>query len=470
MAGLESAASLMTSADLNDDVVEQTSGRAVVVARNEGRNAEDEKSGQCRSGRSLEGGSQQSISSGGDNEEEQQHLKFFKPNVALRMVTLPFVMLFISCHAVITIVLIDSLLAIVTMLLSVSGARAKHVLRVVQTRGLEIWMTPLIGFLEHFGGLTMRIHGERFVHGESALVVVNHRSWVDSVALYCISRQTGAHGALKFFAKKPLLLFPVYGLAGHVLNVCIFITRTASHASRKLRSEFAHLTEHLGTERATTPFWMVSYLEGTRRTAKKVQEARAFALERGLQPLTHVLQPRVKGFVAMATELRPAAHAVYDITLGYSHHCKKRLASEDSVPESVDHDPVPQPEFSSLLFDYCRGHQRVVHVYQRRIPMADVPEDEAALREFVYALYRRKDELLEEFENNRQFPEPELGWMRITLSSTVGCFVAMGAAAVLTLGAASKASAAAWSLVASVRDTIPIADVGAAAAGTNIEL
>lgn len=44
-----------------------------------------------------------------------------------------------------------------------------------------------------------------------------------------------------------------------------------------------------------------------------------FAKEQGLKPYSHVLTPRVKGFVLLARVLRPRLQAIYDFTVAYEN-------------------------------------------------------------------------------------------------------------------------------------------------------
>jgi lysocardiolipin and lysophospholipid acyltransferase len=261
---------------------------------------------------------------------------------------------------------------------------------------LRRWMRIFVGHLERFSGVTFVVSGDAFRDGEAALVVCNHRSWMDTVALYSLARQVGGDGDVKFIAKKSLLAFPVFGVAGWLLGVVIFITRRAARAGKHLDATYASLAD---PARRGWPFWLISYLEGTRRTRAKLDAAHDFAKRRDLPVLRHVLQPRTKGFVAAAAALRGTAAAVYDVTLGYEE--------EGDAERSVTPDFV-----TSLLVPSCA--QRVVHVHQRRIPLDEVPQDEEEVRAWVYRLYEQKDRLLDEFARTGKFPGRAVPWHRIS--------------------------------------------------------
>lgn len=266
---------------------------------------------------------------------------------------------------------------------------------------LRIWFSIFMGHLEHFSRMTIVLTGDPFFANEAALVVCNHRSWTDTIILYSLARQVRMHGDVKFLAKRSLLAFPVFGFAGWILDVVIFIKRQSSSAGRRMGKVFSSLTD---PRRERLPYWLISYLEGTRFTEKKHSMAIDFAKERGLTPLRHMLQPRTKGFLAQVRALRGNAEAVYDVTIGYHENYKKEM----------------EPSFSKMYFTPSRV-DRVIHVHQRRIPLDEVPEDDEELKQWVYKLYEQKDDLLDGFKQNGRFGGRPLRWNRMTLLYWLRC-------------------------------------------------
>jgi 1-acyl-sn-glycerol-3-phosphate acyltransferase len=259
---------------------------------------------------------------------------------------------------------------------------------------LRRWMALFIGHFEHFSRISLVLTGDAFRDREPAIVVSNHRSWMDSIVMYSISRQVGTNGDVKFFAKKSLLFFPVFGLVGAILDCVIFITREIDKAERRLDRTFHSLTD----PKRRWPFWMISYLEGTRRTRQKLISAQDFAKKRDLKPLEHVLQPRTKGLIASVRALRGSATAVYDITIAY----------QETPDEKRDMTPTFLRTFltSSAI-------PRIINVHQRRFDMNDIPEDDDALKAWVYKLYEEKDELLAHVKSTGVFPGQKLTWKRM---------------------------------------------------------
>lgn len=325
-----------------------------------------------------------------------------------------------------------------------------------QSAILRAWMSIYVGHMELYGRMTLAVQGDPFVPGESALVVCNHRSWTDTIVLYSLARQVGAHGDVKFFTKRSLLWFPVYGVAGVLCNVCLFIQRDMSAAAGAFASLRTHLTggggdvlgetvaaAKLGDAPATgggaatavaptagrfPPFWLINYLEGTRLTPAKVAQSQAFAASRGLPVLSHVLMPRTKGFTASAAALRGAATAVYDVTIGYGPPPGVSSAAGAAGQGSG----AVTPSFNSLLYT-ASTTPRVLHVYQRRIPMEEVPSDPAALTDWLYALYEAKDARLVHLAAHGTFEGPPVAWTRISWRRYVGCLTLFWAAVATVL-------------------------------------
>jgi hypothetical protein len=102
-------------------------------------------------------------------------------------------------------------------------------------------------------------------------------------------------------------------------------------------------------------------------------------MERGIEATLHVQIPRTKGFVATIEGLEDHLHAVYDVTIGYV----------EGVP---------------TLWQFITGSVRRIHVHVRRFPATELPRVERELQEWLLALYREKDELLEHFYAHGVFP------------------------------------------------------------------
>lgn len=285
----------------------------------------------------------------------------------------------------------------------------------MQSAILDTWFTMLIGNCEHPGGFTLRVTGDVFRSDETAIIVCNHRSWIDTVALFSLARQVGRNGDVKFLAKKSLLLFPVFGLIGAVTDSVVFIERSAQRATEAMSKVYRRLTD---ARRADLPFWLIIYPEGTRRTPEKLAAARDFAKKRDLRALDHLLQPRTKGFVSATQALRGTAGAVYDVTVAYG----------DNAEEEV------RPSFLEMYFTTA-VRQRVVHVHQRRIPLDCVPAEEEEAKLWVYKLFEQKDALIDGYYKNKKFEGNPMRWNRMSLGRWLWCISACAGVAAVYCGA-----------------------------------
>lgn len=320
-----------------------------------------------------------------------------------------FFSLFIS---IVTAILVDGVFGLTVSAWSVLKLNHRALIHLYSSV-LRRWFSIFVGHLEHFSRVTIVLTGDAFHPNESALVVCNHRSWADTIVLYSLARQVRMHGDVKFLAKRSLLVFPVYGFAGWLLDVVIFIKRQSTSAGRHLNMVYSRLTD---PRRRQAPYWLISYLEGTRFTREKREKAIEFAKKRDLKVLEEVLQPRTKGFISTVGALRGHVHAVYDITIGYTQ-------SEDG---DID------PTFQQMYLTPSKK-DRLIHVHQRRIPLSELPRDEEDLKNWVYRLYEQKDELLKSFREKGKFEGSSMRWNRMTWAYWIQCQAILYGAFGLTL-------------------------------------
>lgn len=258
-------------------------------------------------------------------------------------------------------------------------------------------LTLFSGHVERVGGLSLAVRGERLDSTEErALVLCNHRSWVDTAVLFSLARHADRLTGMRFVADSSLLRVPIVGALSAVLDVAFVIERSARAAGGPLSRAYARLQR---ASRKGLPFWLVLYPEGYLRSPAKLRAAREFALARGLRPLAHLQQPRTKGFVAAVAALRGDIDAVYDVTIAYGDQ---------------PYDPVT-PSIFSLYFTLALA-PRVVHVHTRRIPLNVVPKDEEDAKAWMYKLFEEKDKLLDDFYKNKRFPGNNVGWERVAVS------------------------------------------------------
>ena len=209
---------------------------------------------------------------------------------------------------------------------------------------------------------------------ENAFLIANHQNMPDINTLFRLARHKGRIWDLKWFVKDIIKYVPGIGW-GMVFLDCIFLKRDWKRDKPRLIKQLQRF------EQEQIPIWTISFVEGTRITPRKHEQSVAYAEERGLTPLKHLLLPRTKGFTLTLDALRGHLDAVYDCTIGYA---------EEGVP---------------TLWQWCRGDVQRVALHVRRFPIAELPEGEEALAEWLKERWREKDALLAHYYQEGCFPQ-----------------------------------------------------------------
>lgn len=212
-------------------------------------------------------------------------------------------------------------------------------------------------------GIELRFTGDRPRAGENVLVLPNHQTMADVMLLICLAWRCGRLGDTKFFVKDVARFLPGPGWGMWFLDF-IFVERNWAQDEAEILRLFDKF------KRDDIPLFLVSFLEGTRRTAAKATDARRYAEERGLVVPERTLVPRTKGFVATVQGLRSHLDAVYDLTIAYETH--------------------PAPSLTNCF----EGRVRRVDIEVRRHPIAELPVEAEALAAWARARFVEKDEAL----------------------------------------------------------------------------
>jgi 1-acyl-sn-glycerol-3-phosphate acyltransferase len=233
------------------------------------------------------------------------------------------------------------------------------------------WLGWCVTGAEVLHDVRVAVTGDDIPAGESALLVANHQQMPDITFLMAFARARGRLGDLKFFAKAPIRYVPGLGWGMWLLDFP-FLERDWARDRASIEATFARIL------RDRVPVWLVTFPEGTRFAPDKLEASRQYAREHGLEPPSHTLVPRTKGFVAAVTGLRPHLDAIYDVTIGYEH----------GVP---------------TLWQYMKGFAKRAHLDWRRYPMRSLPEGDDALARWLRDRFREKDARLESFYRNGGF-------------------------------------------------------------------
>lgn len=213
--------------------------------------------------------------------------------------------------------------------------------------------------------------GEELTRKRWYLVEANHQSWADIFVLQ--KTLTGRIPLLKFFLKEQLKYIPLIGLAWWALDFP-FMKR---HSQEFLREHPERRGDDLAAIRracekfSLIPTAVMNFLEGTRFTPEK--HATEGAAHR------HLLSPKAGGIALALNAMGERFHSLLDVTIFY---------------------PGGAPSFFEMMSG--RMKEVVVHLRELQIPAelisgnyAADPDFRARAQEWVSALWREKDDLLE---------------------------------------------------------------------------
>lgn len=141
------------------------------------------------------------------------------------------------------------------------------------------------------------------------LVIANHRSWVDILALQAVLNRRVPF--LKFFIKKELRWVPVLGLAWWALDMPFMKRYSRAELERRpeLRGVDLETTRRACARFADQPTSVINFVEGTRFTAqKRARTGSSYA---------HLLNPRAGGIAFVLGAMGPILHEILDVTIAY---------------------------------------------------------------------------------------------------------------------------------------------------------
>ncbi|RYZ94090.1 MAG: acyltransferase [Proteobacteria bacterium] len=226
--------------------------------------------------------------------------------------------------------------------------------------------------MEKIAGVEVIFSGDTLPSRENAFVISNHQAMADIPAIIALATRSSRAGDIKWFVKDPIKYVPGIGW-GMLFLDCIYVKRNWMADKARVLKTFENLRVH------RTPFWLVSFLEGTRITPEKLKRSQAFGAKAGLPLLTHVMLPRTKGFEATMEGLGEHKQAVYDVTIGYEGR---------------------PPGIGQLLL----GSVPRVHVHARRYAVAELPKDNAGRAAWALARWVEKEARMAHFKTNGKFP------------------------------------------------------------------
>ena len=244
----------------------------------------------------------------------------------------------------------------------------------------DSYQTLITFFYESFNCTQVYFYGDQLPTDkkENVIYISNHQAAIDWVISDFVAIRQGSTGRLRYIMKMFFKYFPWYGPYFYQRG-CIFVNRGGKDSDEAIRRDLRQFQrDRVGG------YWLVIFPEGTRYSTSKpdaFEKSRDFAKAKGLTPYNNVLFPRSRAFQFALTELRESLDAVYDLTIGYKIPWLPSLPRRDGP--------------SILQFLALQGQE--IHIHVRRIPIEEMPRDEALQKKWLYSAFERKDKLMQDF-------------------------------------------------------------------------
>ncbi|XP_034238471.1 1-acyl-sn-glycerol-3-phosphate acyltransferase epsilon-like [Thrips palmi] len=235
-------------------------------------------------------------------------------------------------------------------------------------------------------GLKVHLYGdfeELQRRDENVLYMGNHQSSLDWLVACSLASWSRSLQRIRFMMKQELAWLPMIGYYTKVVGH-IYIRRKGFKPDKLMES----LADINNTKR---PFWLAIYPEGTRYNpddTKAIASSDESAVQQypNMGLLKHQLTPKAKGTWLMIKNMRSKLKAVYSATLVY----------EQAEPKGQRR---RAPTATEVLAGGCTDS----HLYVKRIPIEEVPDDETAFATWLFAQCQDRDRMMADYYNSRSF-------------------------------------------------------------------
>lgn len=174
----------------------------------------------------------------------------------------------------------------------------------------EHWISVNAFLFSLINTTTWDVRGrEALDHNNWYLVIANHQTWVDIVALQTIFNRRVPF--LKFFIKQQLIWFPFLGLAWWAMDMPFMKRYSKSYLARHPNKKGNDLeaTRRSCEKFRDTPTSVINFIEGTRFTEEK-KSRRASRFD-------NLLPPRAGGVALALNSMGEMFDSVLDVTVIY---------------------------------------------------------------------------------------------------------------------------------------------------------
>ncbi|NNJ71559.1 MAG: acyltransferase [Enterobacterales bacterium] len=241
----------------------------------------------------------------------------------------------------------------------------------------DAWIIGNVFMIHQLNRFEIKLIGEAELEtNDWYLVIANHQSWVDILAIQEAFR--GKIPFLKFFLKQELIYIPFLGLAWWALDFPFMKRYSKSTLKKKphLRGKDIETTREACEKFKYLPISVVNFVEGTRYTDEKsARQGDAYQ---------HLLRPRSGGIGYVMTMLGEQIHYILNLTIHY-------------------------PNGKMTYWDYVTGRINKIEIHIKSIEVDDslrgnYIEDSvfrASFQTWLTAQWQEKDVLLKSLHDKR---------------------------------------------------------------------
>ncbi|XP_077997790.1 lysocardiolipin acyltransferase 1-like [Glandiceps talaboti] len=244
---------------------------------------------------------------------------------------------------------------------------------------LAKWVTFPVALLELLYGIKIVVSGDSFKPADKSIMIMNHRTRLDWMFLWCCLIRRSALHHEKIMLKIGLKSIPGGGWAMQVGHF-IFIHRNWE-VDKEILSD---ILDYFSAIRHPTQ--ILIFPEGTDLSKDNKMRGINYAKKNGLPVYEFVMHPRTTGFVFLVEKLRKQRmlDAIHDITIAYPQN-------------------IPENELDILKGNF--PHE--IHFHIERHPIVTLPINDEDLQNWCKQKWQEKEALLAEFYKHKEFPNVE---------------------------------------------------------------
>ncbi|XP_046874363.1 lysocardiolipin acyltransferase 1 [Hypomesus transpacificus] len=241
--------------------------------------------------------------------------------------------------------------------------------RWISNRLIATWLTLPVALLELVFGVKVVITGDGFIPGERSVIIMNHRTRLDWMFLWCYLLRYSYLRLEKICLKAALKAVPAFGWALQVACY-IFVQRRWEDDREHIENMLEYFCD-IGE-----PLQLLLFPEGTDLTEYTRARSDDFAEKNGLPKFEYVLHPRTRGFTFIVDTLNKGKNldAIHDITIAFPQN-------------------IAQTERQLILGLFPRE----IHFHVRRYPASSLPTSPSELNTWCQERWAEKEVRLRHF-------------------------------------------------------------------------